>query len=436
MVGDGEKVYVFFPGAFCVDFSGAAPAAGQGRVVVELTGVVIPEEVDFRLREDGQNFLRIEHAIHDNTGEPGRARRPFLGLQRQAAALSRQMPLRCNLPVHLNAQCFRCLGQGADHQRKLPTAQDFRLRRDKDRSGAAGNLQQTANFGGSVFRKGQHRAAGLVLKDDPMFPNPDHRTPKGDALHTRNQPGQLTDGGYGYRLFQRGKGLRFLGWLSLDGRFGWKNRSRNGFGGGGRFGFRRLRVRRKRGRQGGLCGSRRQFRFFRAGSGLDSFRRKGFHGFRNRRLLCPDRQGQRRASENQHQAKAEKPLHKDSSRFFVSSRFGRNSICFDITFGKIPCQEGNVGFGKIAEKFVEFTSRKRKTLGGFSWTRRAGGREKRGGSHSKQIANSYIIYRYFAIFIGKVHKFYTGNLANPFMESDECLCYNKLGYPKRNLSSG
>ena len=158
---------------------------------------VIPEEVNFRLREEGQNFLRIEHAIHDNTGESGRARSPFLGLQRQAAALSRQMPLLCNLPVHLNAQCFRSLGQGADHQRKLPTAQDFRLRRDKDLSGAAGNLQQTANFGGSVFRKGQHRAAGFVLKDNPMFPNPDHRTPKGDALHARNQPGQLTDGCYG-----------------------------------------------------------------------------------------------------------------------------------------------------------------------------------------------------------------------------------------------
>ena len=80
--------------------------------------------------------------------------------------------------------------------------------------------------------------------------------------------------------------------------------------------------------------------------------------------------------------------------------------------------------------------RGRETLGGFSWARRDGGWEKRGGSHSKQIANSYIIYRYFAIFIEKVHKFYTGNLANPFMESDECLCYNKLGYPKRNLSSG
>ena len=441
MVGDGEKVHVFFPGAFCVDFSGAAPAAGQGRVVVELTGVVIPEEVDFRLREDGQNFLRIEHAIYDNTGEPGRTRSPFLGLQRQAAALSRQMTCLRNLPVHLNAQCFRSLGQGADHQRKLPTAQDFRLRRDKDLSGAAGNLQQTANFGGSVFRKGQHRAAGLVLKDNPMFPNPDHRTPKGDALHARNQPGQLTDGCYGYRLFRRGKRLRFLGGLSLDGRFGcgrfgWRNRSRNGFGGGSPFGFRRLRVRRKGGRRGGLCGSRRLFPIFRAGSGLDGFRRKGFRGFRNRRLLCPGGQGQRRADENQHQAKAEKPLHKDSSRSFVSSRFGRNSICFDITFVKIPCQEGNVGFGKIAEKFVEFTSRKRKTLGGFSWARRAGGWEKRGGSHSKQIANSCIIYRYFAIFIGKVHKFYNGNLANPFMESDECLCYNKLGYPKRNLSSG
>ena len=82
MVGDGEKVHVFFPGAFCVDFSGAAPAAGQGRVVVELTGVVIPEEVDFRLREEGQNFLRIEHAIHDHTGEPGRTRKGILGLQR------------------------------------------------------------------------------------------------------------------------------------------------------------------------------------------------------------------------------------------------------------------------------------------------------------------------------------------------------------------
>lgn len=262
-----------------------------------------------------------------------------------------------------------------------------------------------------------------------MFPNPDHRTPKGDALHTRNQPGQLTDGCYGYRLFQRGKRL------SLDGRFGWGNRSRNGFGGGGRFGFRRLRVRRKRGRQGGLCGSRRQLPIFRGGSGLDSFRRKGFHGFRNRRLLCPDRQGQRRANENQHQAKAEKPLHKDPSRSFVSSRFGRNSICFDITLGKIPCQEGNVEFGKITEKFVEFTTRPQESLRGFSWACRAG-REKRGGSHSKQIANGNLFCRYFAIFIGKVHKFYTGNLANPFMESDECLCYNKLGYPKRNLSSG
>ena len=55
------------------------------------------------------------------------------------------------------------------------------------------------------------------------------------------------------------------------------------------------------------------------------------------------------------------------------TRYWNHRICFDITFGKIPCQEGNVGFGKIAEKFVEFTTRKRKTLGGFSWAHRAGG---------------------------------------------------------------
>ena len=82
VVGEGEEIHVRFPGTFCVDFSGAAPAAGESRVVVELTGVVIPEEVDFRLRGKGQNFLCVEYALHNDAGEPGRTRKGILSHQR------------------------------------------------------------------------------------------------------------------------------------------------------------------------------------------------------------------------------------------------------------------------------------------------------------------------------------------------------------------
>ena len=285
MVSDGEEIHVFFPGAFGVDFLGAAPAAGQGSVIVELTGIVIPKKVGFRHFGKGQNFLRVEYVIHDHAGEFGPSRGPIVRLQGEGVRFPRQLSVLSDLTLNGYPQSLRSRAQAAFHQRQLPGTRWLQVGYQEGLTGGTGDLQNVPRFGGNALRQGQHRAAGAVLENDPDLPGPDYRAPNRYARHARHHLRQTANRRNGERLLQGQKGLRFRRWV-------------------GSFRFRRLGGRKSL----GFGGFRDCLSRFRDG-------RQSLGGLRDSGRHCPD-------------------------------RFGGNSIYFDITLGKIPCQGGTTNLAK------------------------------------------------------------------------------------------